>query len=269
MRRQIMTTDGIGGYSPQFVPTGNPEADAMRYAQANGISLEEAKNQLRSQFGDPQAQGVQGPSILMPQSQLLQMQAINMPPGSSLFNFNTSQSNQTPTPQTPEQMIGLRYGIPPEIIAKGDDAIRKYAEDNNISLPAKNDNNATSSETESTASTSKTNNTTATTTTSATTSTAQNNEDVAENGQMSRKEAKAWVKAYRKEHNCSKKEAKAAFEKEFGYEYPKANTKWIGAAGLGVFIAGIASLAIFGGGSSSGSSKAPQPWEFGGKNHFS
>ena len=40
-----MSTNNIGG--TQFGLTGNPEADAMRYAQARGISLDEAKNQLK------------------------------------------------------------------------------------------------------------------------------------------------------------------------------------------------------------------------------
>lgn len=230
--------------------TGNPEADAMRYAQANGISLEEAKNQLRSQFGDPQPQGAQGPSLFMPQSQLLQMQAANMPQGSSLFNFNVAQSvqPQPPAPQTPEQMLGLQYGIPPEVVAQGDEAIRKFAQDNSISLPPKDGNTASSTsteiQTENAASTSKTSNTAANTVISPTantvsTSETQNDEDAAENGKMSRKEAKAWVKAYRESHNCSKKEAKAAFEKEFGYEYPKNKTFSLGNITVGVIAAGI------------------------------
>ena len=40
--------------------------------------------------------------------------------------------------------------------------------------------------------------------------------------QMSRKEAKKWLKEYRKENDCSRKEAKAAFEKEFGYKVPSS-----------------------------------------------
>lgn len=39
---------------------------------------------------------------------------------------------------------------------------------------------------------------------------------------MTRKEANNWVKAYRKEHGCSKKEAQAAFESEFGYKVPSS-----------------------------------------------
>ena len=141
-----MSTNSIGG--AQFGLTGNPEADAMRYAQANGISLEEAKNQLKSQFGDPQQPAPN--SIFGAPSPIMQMQLQNMPQGASLFNFPMPQSGQQqmiPMPQTPEQMLGAQYGIPPEIVAQGDDAIRKYAQDNNISLPAKNTSGTTNTNT--------------------------------------------------------------------------------------------------------------------------
>lgn len=141
-----MSTNNISG--AQFGLTGNPEADAMRYAQANGISLEEAKNQLKSQFGDPQQPAPN--SIFGAPSPIIQMQLQNMPQGASLFNFPMPQSGQQemiPMPQTPEQMLGAQYGIPPEIVAQGDDAIRKYAQDNNISLPAKNTSGTTNTNT--------------------------------------------------------------------------------------------------------------------------
>ena len=44
--------------------------------------------------------------------------------------------------------------------------------------------------------------------------------DVEKQDKMSRKEAKEWLKQYREENGCSKKEAKAAFEAEFGYKFP-------------------------------------------------
>ena len=53
--------------------------------------------------------------------------------------------------------------------------------------------------------------------------TAVKDEAPAETGEMTRKEAKAWIKAYRKEHpGTSKKEARAAFEAEFGYKMPSS-----------------------------------------------
>ena len=157
-----MSTNSIGG--AQFGLTGNPEADAMRYAQANGISLEEAKNQLKSQFGDPQQPAPN--SIFGAPSPIMQMQLQNMPQGASLFNFPMPQSGQQqmiPMPQTPEQMLGAQYGIPPEIVAQGDDAIRKYAQDNNISLPAKNTSGTTNTNTNTNTNTAYTDNTSQTT----------------------------------------------------------------------------------------------------------
>ena len=41
---------GIGNFPPQGM---NPDEYAKVYAQQNGISLDEAKNQLRQQYGDP------------------------------------------------------------------------------------------------------------------------------------------------------------------------------------------------------------------------
>lgn len=50
-----MTGDSfnIGNSGYVFRPTGNPEADAKNYADANGISLDEAKEQLRARYGEP------------------------------------------------------------------------------------------------------------------------------------------------------------------------------------------------------------------------
>lgn len=148
-----MTTNGIGGFGMQQMGlSGNPEADAMRYAQAKGISLDEAKAELKSQFGDPQPPAPN--SIFANQSQLMQMQIQNMPQGSSLFNYPAPQTGlQPPAPQTPEQMLGAKYGIPPEIVAQGDDAIRKYAQDHNISLPSKNNTTTSTTSTSTTATT--------------------------------------------------------------------------------------------------------------------
>lgn len=40
------------------VPGGNPEDYAAMYAKQNGISLDEARNQLRARYGDPQPRGM-------------------------------------------------------------------------------------------------------------------------------------------------------------------------------------------------------------------
>ena len=43
-----------------------------------------------------------------------------------------------------------------------------------------------------------------------------------ETKKMTYKDAKKWLKQYKKEHDCSKKEARAAFEAEFGYKFPRS-----------------------------------------------
>ncbi len=64
--------------------------------------------------------------------------------------------------------------------------------------------------------------------------------------QMTRKEAKAWIKEYREQHpGTSKKEAKAAFEAEFGYKMPSSKFVKILRKALlqGNFIGSIVSVA--------------------------
>lgn len=254
-----MTTNGINGFGPQQIGlTGNPEADAMRYAQAKGISLDEAKAELKSQFGDPQPLAPN--SIFANPSQLMQMQIQNIPQGSSLFSNPTPQTGQQPpAPQTPEQMLCAKYGIPTEVAAQGDDAIRKFAEENNISLPAKNASSSSVSRKQNT--TSNSSSVTASTTVSTSKTDAESNQ-VSGNSKMSRKEANAWIKNYRKEHNCSKKEAKEAFKNTFGYEVPKRDLSWIGLAGVGAFIATLATVFLTGKGSSSAALNAQKSKDY-------
>lgn len=45
---------------------------------------------------------------------------------------------------------------------------------------------------------------------------------MAQNEKMSHKEAKEWLKQYREETGCSKREAREAFKSEFGYEVPRS-----------------------------------------------
>lgn len=58
---------------------------------------------------------------------------------------------------------------------------------------------------------------------------------------ISRKDAKEWIKKYIEETGCSKKEAKAAFEQEFGYKMPSSNFAKI----LRVGLTGIISPIMF------------------------
>lgn len=215
-----MTTriDGGMGAVPQF--TGNPELDAQNYARQNGISLEEAKAELRAKFGDPQ---------VPPQPGMTETGTLD-------FNYKPQGSANT-SQVPPEQMALIQKGIPPEVILQGDDAIRKYAEDNNISLPAKKQvsERVASTETSEVAEFS-----------SGELMTSKDKKAWIKNyrethncskreaydafyakfekANMSRKEAKAWMKAYSEENGVSKKEAKAAFEKEHGYPAPSSKT---------------------------------------------
>ena len=153
---------------PQLgAPQMDPNAQAQVYAKENGISLDEAKTQLRAKFGDPQKPN----STFAPEPQ-------NIPSGVSgpIFAYRPDGTNYSYNPadfsmQTPqdleklvkneakrlrisEQEFALELGLPPreredktemlknlgipqEIIDKGDDAIRKYADDHGIDLPAK------------------------------------------------------------------------------------------------------------------------------------
>lgn len=148
-------------------PQMDPNAHAQVYAKENGISLDEAKAQLRAKFGDQQKPN----STFAPEPQ-------NIPSGVSgpIFAYRPDGTNYSYNPadfsmQTPqdleklvkneakrlrisEQEFALELGLPPreredktemlkslgipqEIIDKGDDAIRKYADDHGIDLPAK------------------------------------------------------------------------------------------------------------------------------------
>ena len=161
-----------GGGHPQV----DPDTYAQQYAQANGISLEEAKNQLKAKYGDPQkpqGSGFANDVTVTPEYR----GAMNMNAG--LLQFSGEGANFTVNPfgampSNPEQleqfvkdgamrmgvsekefaqMLGLpdrnernetdktqllrELGIPENIIEQGDDAIRKYAHDHDIDLPAK------------------------------------------------------------------------------------------------------------------------------------
>lgn len=54
-----MRFDGIQGYGGGPVPGVDPDTYAQTYAEKNGISLEEAKAELRAKYGDPQQMSMQ------------------------------------------------------------------------------------------------------------------------------------------------------------------------------------------------------------------
>ena len=152
------------------MPPMDPNAYAQKYAAENGISLDEAKNQLRAKFGDPQKPN----STFAPEPQNIPQGAIgpvfSYRTGDGSFTYNPADlKNATPmqlasfvrygmqetglSEKEFAQMIGLpdkeqpddniakqklkELGIPDNIIQKGDKAIRKYAEQNGIDLPPK------------------------------------------------------------------------------------------------------------------------------------
>lgn len=151
------------------MPPMDPNAYAQRYAQENGISLDDAKNQLRARFGDPQKPN----STFAPEPQNIPRGAIgpvfSYRTDGANFNYNASdfrninpqemeklveqeakRNGMSPQdfayaiglpprqePQEDKNQMLIDLGIPQNVIAQGDDAIRKYAEQNNINLPPK------------------------------------------------------------------------------------------------------------------------------------
>ena len=91
----------------------DPNKYAQQYADKNGISLEEAKQQLKTQHGDPAQQT--GSSSATSASSALSTGDVD---GSG------RQSNLPP-----EAWELQSLGIPVEVIQQGDDAIKTYAED--------------------------------------------------------------------------------------------------------------------------------------------
>ena len=120
-----MPINGIGPSSgpPQGV---DPNQYAMQYARQNGISLEEAKQQLKAKFGDPNQQ------VGTPQA---------VPKNDSSISGALSTGNvdkQRERNSLPPEAIQLQaFGIPLNVILKGDNAIKQYAKEHNIKLPEK------------------------------------------------------------------------------------------------------------------------------------
>jgi hypothetical protein len=125
---------GSLGGSPNPPQGIDPDTYAQQYATENGISLEEAKQQLKAKFGDPQKPN----STFVPNGSNVTHAQANAP----WFNNFNVQNNQvfayTRNKDDDTKLEMLRqYGIPQYVVAQGDDAIRKYAEEHDIELPAK------------------------------------------------------------------------------------------------------------------------------------
>ncbi len=94
------------------IPQGvDPDTYAQEYANKHNMTLEEAKAELKSKYGDPKAK-------------------------ESNNTENTENTDETEDTEnfTKQEQELLNKGIPAEIIKKGNDAIRKYAKDHNIEL---------------------------------------------------------------------------------------------------------------------------------------
>ena len=113
-----MSDMAISGNMSGMPPKGvDPNAYAEQYAQEKGISVEEAKQELKTKFGDPQQQ--QG--------------------GASALSNSLSGADSTTSSGIPQSELEklMAAGIPEEVIAQGDNAIMQFAQENNITLPEK------------------------------------------------------------------------------------------------------------------------------------
>jgi len=109
---EFLTVSSNNSRPPQGM---SPDAYAKQYAQQKGISVSEAKAELKAMHGDPAKQG--GAEL-----------------SSALSGSGNTKTTDIP-PEVYQQLLSL--GVPAEIIQQGDDAIRKYAKENNINIPAK------------------------------------------------------------------------------------------------------------------------------------
>ena len=154
-----------GGLPPMG---GDSNVYAQEYADSKGISLDEAKAELRAKFGDPEKPN----TVFNSKGDMLKTepQVLNFSGAGANFPVNPYGATGAAPVQleayikhSAEQlgisedvfarMLGLpdrasegsddkvemlkQYGIPEDVINQGDDAIRKYAQENNIDLPAK------------------------------------------------------------------------------------------------------------------------------------
>ena len=133
----FMSVDGVSfgsvSQSQMQKPQMDPEAYAQQYANQHGISIEQAREELKAQFGDPQQQG--GVSSATGAS------------GSNAASTALSTGDVDGTgrqPSIPPEAMQLHqiYGIPLEVIQEGDNAIQQYAKENNITLPQKTQGNS-------------------------------------------------------------------------------------------------------------------------------
>ncbi len=144
--------------------TGNPDVDAKNFAEANNITIDEAKRILSSKFGAP-GSGGNAPKIGedmiidyvavkctgnpdVDAKNFAEANHISIETAKALFEekYGKPVQNNNSNPQIsipPEEAAKLeQLGIPKEVIEQGDDAIRKYAQEHNIELAPPNNSNS-------------------------------------------------------------------------------------------------------------------------------
>ena len=173
----------ISGYS-SVKCTGNPETDAQNFADANGISLEEAKSILSSNFGSPVLQEAQNVADMVANSVDEDAELVDWAEDdntTALPNTNgktpdayaqeyadannmtldeakellkslygdpvlNNSNNEVPDDFTLEERNLYELGIPVATIQEGKAAVIEYAEENDIELPEEYKEESKSSE---------------------------------------------------------------------------------------------------------------------------
>lgn len=152
-----MNFNGVNGTGSE-PPKMNPDLYAQQYASEKNISLEEAKAQLKSKYGDPESASIFTKGFQFSgtgaEVKINPFGALTDDP-EKLAAFVKNGAKETGvTEKEFAEMVGLppkgergpenteleklrKLGIPQEVIEKGDDAIRKYAKEHNINLPPK------------------------------------------------------------------------------------------------------------------------------------
>ncbi|MBQ8458984.1 hypothetical protein IJ541_02650 [bacterium] len=188
-----------GGMTP---PKGDPETVAMQYARQNGISLEQARDELRAKYGDPQP-----PQMGMNNGLLAPAKQPQLPQGAKEITGNEIPADPAQLEQyikdgakkagCSEQEFAQMIGLP----RRNQRRLQSEVRDDFVNDYLANNPQATKKEAK---------------------------HSFYQQFPTTRKQAKAWIKEYRLQTGASKKEAKIAFEDTFGYKVPSSNLSKLG-----------------------------------------
>jgi len=113
-----MQIGAVGGFSTSTNRIKmDPDKYAQQYAAQNGISVEEAKEKLKTQFGDPQNTGGVNKTQSFGQTE----------------SESTEDVSEAEKAKIASQLRAL--GIPDNIIQQGPQAVGDYAKEHDIKLP--------------------------------------------------------------------------------------------------------------------------------------